>query len=124
MRILIVGGDGYLGWSTTMYFSQRGHEVAVIDNFLRRRMHMERGTDSLTPIQSLHERVKVWRELTGKTISVHVGDLQEWDFVERVFKEFQPETIIHYGEIPSAPYSMIDVHHAVKTHTNNVIGNL
>jgi len=124
MRILILGGDGYLGWSSAMYFSQRGHEVAVVDNFLRRRMHMERGTDSLTPITSLHERLRVWKEITGKSITNFVGDLTEWDFVEKVFKEFQPETIIHYGEIPSAPYSMIDVHHAVKTHTNNVIGNL
>src|SRR2546421_2874294 len=108
MRILILGGDGYLGWSTALYFSQRNHEVAVVDNFLRRRMHMERGSDSLTPIVSLHERVQVWQSLTGKTIGLYVGDLQEWNFVERVFQEFQPETVIHYGEIPSAPYSMID----------------
>jgi UDP-sulfoquinovose synthase len=124
MRILILGGDGYLGWSTAMHFSIRGHEVAVADNFLRRRMHMERGTDSLTPILSLHERVKAWQGITGKTITPFVGDLQEWNFVERLFKDFQPETIIHYGEIPSAPYSMIDVHHAVFTHQNNVIGTL
>jgi UDP-sulfoquinovose synthase len=124
MRILILGGDGYLGWSTAMYFSQRHHEVAVADNFLRRQMQMERGADSLTPIVSLHERVRVWQSLTGKTIGLYVGDLQEWDFVERVFQDFQPETVIHYGEIPSAPYSMIDVHHAVQTHQNNVIGTL
>jgi UDP-sulfoquinovose synthase len=124
MRILILGGDGYLGWATAMHFSRRGHEVAVVDNFLRRKMHLERGTDSLTPIASLHERVRVWNEITGKSIQLYVGDLTEWDFVERVFKEFQPQTIVHYGQIPSAPYSMIDVHHAVQTHQNNVIGNL
>jgi UDP-sulfoquinovose synthase len=124
MRILILGGDGYLGWSTAMHFSQRGHEVAVVDNFLRRRMHMERGTDSLTPITSLHERVRIWQSLTNKTITTYVGDLTNWDFVEQIFKEFQPESVIHYGEIPSAPYSMIDVHHAVQTHQNNVIGTL
>ena len=124
MRILILGGDGYLGWSTAMYFSQRGHEVAVVDNFLRRQMHMERGTDSLTPIASLHERVNVWKALTGKDIVKYIGDLQNWDFVAQIFQEFKPEAVIHYGEIPSAPYSMIDVHHAVKTHQNNVIGNL
>src|SRR5215213_3625939 len=103
MRILILGGGGYLSWSTAMYFSQRGHDVAVVDNFLRRRMHLERGTDSLTPILTLQERVKVWYALTGKSIAVHIGDLQDWDFVERIFKDFQPETVIHYGEIPSAP---------------------
>src|SRR5512141_1381898 len=124
MRILILGGDGYLGWSTAMYFSQRGHEIAVVDNFLRRRMHMERGTDSLTPILSLHERVRAWQAVTDKTVKMYVGDLLEWDFVESVFREFQPETIIHYGEIPSAPYSMIDVAHAVQTQQNNVIGTL
>jgi UDP-sulfoquinovose synthase len=124
MRVLILGGDGYLGWSTAMYFSRRGHEVAVVDNFLRRRMHLERGTDSLTPILSLHERVRVWQSLTGQNMATYIGDLQEWAFVERVFKDFQPETVIHYGEIPSAPYSMIDVHHAVQTHQNNVVGTL
>ncbi|MBE2194558.1 MAG: NAD-dependent epimerase/dehydratase family protein [Anaerolinea sp.] len=124
MRILILGGDGYLGWATAMHFSKRGHEVAVVDNFLRRRLHMERGTDSLTPIHSLQERVRVWGELTGKHIATYIGDLQNWQFVEHVFKEFRPETIVHYGQIPSAPYSMIDVHHAVFTHQNNVIGNL
>jgi len=124
MRILILGGDGYLGWSTAMHFSNRGHEVAVVDNFLRRRLHLERGTDSLTPIQSLHDRVNVWQTVTGKTITMYVGDLCQWEFVARVFQEFEPEAIIHYGEMPSAPYSMIDVHAAVFTHQNNVIGNL
>jgi UDP-sulfoquinovose synthase len=124
MRVLILGGDGYLGWSTALYFSRRNHEVAVVDNFLRRRMHMERGTDSLIPIALLHERVGIWQALTGRTISTYVGDLQEWNFVERIFQDYQPEAVIHYGEIPSAPYSMIDVHHAVQTHQNNVIGTL
>ncbi|MBX3066688.1 MAG: NAD-dependent epimerase/dehydratase family protein [Anaerolineae bacterium] len=124
MRVLILGGDGYLGWPTAMYFSQRGHEVAVVDNFLRRRMHLERGTDSLTPIRPLQERVQAWKEVTGKDIAVYVGDLASWDFTSQVFREFRPETIIHYGQIPSAPYSMIDVHHAVFTHQNNVINNL
>jgi UDP-sulfoquinovose synthase len=124
MRILILGGDGYLGWPTAMHFSQRGHEVAVVDNFLRRRMHLERGTDSLTPIRSLHERVEAWRQVTGKHIAVYVGDLAEWEFTAQVFREFRPETVVNYGQMPSAPYSMIDVKHAVFTHQNNVIGNL
>jgi UDP-sulfoquinovose synthase len=124
MRILILGGDGYLGWPTAMHFSQRGHEVAVVDNFLRRRVHLERGTDSLTPIASLRERVRVWKEVSGKDIAMHVGDLTDWEFVKRVFEEFRPETIVHYGELPSAPYSMISVHHATFTHTNNVNGTL
>src|SRR5258708_36615352 len=124
MRILILGGDGCLGWSTAMHFSQRGHEVAVLANFLRRQLRMERGTDSLTPIVSLHELIRVSESLTGKEIKKYIGDLTSWDFMENVFKEFQPETVIHYGEIPSAPYSMIDVHHAVQPLQNNVIGTL
>lgn len=124
MRVLILGGDGYLGWATAMYLSNKGHEVGVVDNFLRRQMHLERGTDSLTPIRSLHERIAIWQSLTGKTITPFVGDLQNWEFASGVVKDFQPEAIIHYGEIPSAPYSMIDVQHAVQCHQNNVIGNL
>jgi UDP-sulfoquinovose synthase len=124
MRILVLGGDGYLGWSTAMYFSQRDHTVAVVDNFTRRLMHAERGTDSLTPIRSLHTRIDAWKEVTGKTIEMFIGDIQDWYFISRVIRDFQPDTIIHYGEIPSAPYSMIDVHHAVRVHENNVNGTL
>jgi len=124
MRILVLGGDGYLGWSTAMYFSKRGHAVAVVDNFTRRLMHAERGTESLTPIQSLHTRIDAWKEVTGCVIESFIGDIQDWHFISRVIRDFQPDTIIHYGEIPSAPYSMIDVHHAVRVHENNVNGTL
>ncbi|KAB2906199.1 MAG: NAD-dependent epimerase/dehydratase family protein [Anaerolineae bacterium] len=124
MRVLILGGDGYLGWATALRFSKQGHDVALVDNFLRRRMHLERGTDSLTPIHRLQERLEAWKEVTGKTITAFIGDLQEWEFTSRVIKEFRPEAIVHYGEIPSAPYSMIDVHHAVQVHQNNVNGTL
>ena len=124
MRILVLGGDGYLGWATAMYFSNRDHDVAVVDNFTRRLMHAERGTDSLTPISSLHKRVDAWQEVTGKQIDMFVGDIKDWFFTSEVIKNFQPEVIIHYGEIPSAPYSMIDVHHAIDVHENNVNGTL
>jgi UDP-sulfoquinovose synthase len=124
MRILILGGDGYLGWASAMYFSRRGHEVAVVDNFTRRLMHLERGTDSLTPIQTLPVRIEAWREVTGRTIEPFIGDIQDWYFISRVIRDFRPDTIVHYGEIPSAPYSMIDVHHAVRVHENNVNGTL
>jgi UDP-sulfoquinovose synthase len=125
MRILILGGDGYLGWATAMHFSRRGHDVHTVDNYLRRRMHEENGTDSLTPIlDTLPERSRVWREVTGLDIGVTEGDLTDWAVVERVFSEFQPEAIVHYGEMPSAPYSMIDRDHAVFTQTNNVVGTL
>jgi UDP-sulfoquinovose synthase len=125
MRILILGGDGYLGWPTAMRFSSRGHDVHVVDNYLRRNAHREAGTDSLTPIApDLHARVAAWHEVTGRTITVTEGDLNDWETVETVFRDVQPQAVVHYGEMPSAPYSMKDRTHAVFTQTNNVVGTL
>ena len=125
MRILILGGDGYLGWPTAMYFSARGHDVHVADNYLRRRAHEEAGTDSLTPIaKDLSARVQAWNEVTGHRIGVSEGDLCEWDVVEPLFRDFEPEAIVHYGEIPSAPYSLISREHAVFTQYNNVVNTM
>ena len=92
MRILILGGDGYLGWPTAMRFSSRGHDVHVVDNYLRRNAHREAGTDSLTPIApDLHARVAAWHEVTGRTITVTEGDLNDWETVESVFRDVQPQ---------------------------------
>jgi UDP-sulfoquinovose synthase len=125
VRILILGGDGYLGWPTSMRFARLGHEVHTVDNYLRRHAHAEAGTDSLTPVAaSLPERASAFREVTGLEIGVSEGDLLDWDVVERIFRDFRPEAIVHYGEMPSAPYSMIDREHAVYTQTNNVINTL
>jgi len=125
MRILIVGGDGYLGWPTAMHFSSRGHQVHCVDNYLRRRAVHELGADSLVPIpDSLPARAAAWQEVTGYEIGVTEGDICDWDVVERAFREFQPETIVHYGEMPSAPYSMKSREHAVFTQYNNVIGTM
>jgi UDP-sulfoquinovose synthase len=124
MRVLILGGDGYLGWPTAMRFSGRGHDVAVVDNFARRRWVDEMGGDSLTPIVSLNERIEAWQEVSGKRIQSYVGDLAEDTVAADVVVDFQPDTIIHYGEQPSAPWSMRSVDHAVTTQHNNVIGSL
>jgi UDP-sulfoquinovose synthase len=124
VRVLVLGGDGYLGWPTALHFSARGHEVAVVDNFARRRFHQERGSDSLTPIQSLDDRLRAWKGLTGREIASYVGDVCRADFLEGLVDEFRPETLIHFAEQASAPYSMIDRAHAVFTHENNVIGTL
>jgi UDP-sulfoquinovose synthase len=124
VRVLILGGDGYLGWPTAMHLSARGHEVAVVDNFLRRAMSVELGAGSLTPIRSLQERAKAWAEVDGAEIRVEIGDLVDPQFVDRTFTSFKPEAVIHYGEQPSAPFSMIDRKHAVDTQRNNVEGNL
>jgi UDP-sulfoquinovose synthase len=120
----MLGGDGYLGWPTAMHLSTAGHEVAVVDNFLRRAMATELGADSLTPIQSLQERIRAWRAVSGRKIDPFIGDLTDPYFVDQVFKEVRPDGIVHYGEQPSAPYSMIDKKHAVLTQRNNVEGTL
>ena len=124
MRILILGGDGYLGWPTAMRFSAQGHEVSVVDNFSRRRWHHEHSTDSLTPISSLGERIRAWRELTGNEIRSYVGDIEDGEFIDQVVRETLPEAVVHYGEQPSAPFSMMSRKNAVLTQYTNVIGTL
>lgn len=124
MRILVLGGDGYLGWPTAMYLSQRGHEVAVVDNMVRRAWDNELGAESLVPIAALQERVAVWEAVSGKRIAAYIGDLCDYTFIEPVIQEFLPEAIVHYGEQRAAPYSMIDRRHAVFTQVNNIVGTL
>lgn len=124
MRIIVAGGDGFCGWPTALYLSEKGHEVTIVDNLVRREYDKELNSNSVTPIASLEERVAKWKELTGKEIKVYEGDLNHYDFLSLVFKQEKPEAFVHFAEQRSAPYSMIDREHAVYTHQNNVIGNL
>ena len=125
MRVLILGGDGYLGWPTAMYLSNKGHDVAVVDNMLKRYWEAEIGVEPLAPVRPLHVRVKRWHELTGKTINTYVGDIAEnHRFVYKVLDEFRPEAIVHYAEQPSAPFSMMDRDKCVATQRNNVVGTI
>lgn len=124
MRVVVLGGDGYLGWPAALRFSTEGHEVHVVDSFLRRTYDDELGTASLVPIQTLSERVERWRTLTGTTIGVHVGDLTDPGFVTAMLREVRPDAVVHLAEQRSAPYSMIDQAHAVHTQVNNVVGTL
>jgi len=124
MRILILGGDGYLGWPTALRFSARGHEVSVVDNFSRRRWHTEHGTASLTPIGELDERIAAWREVSGEQIRSYVGAVEDGDFLDEVVAETLPEVVVHYGQQASAPFSMLSRERAVETQHANVIGNL
>ncbi|MGH9056194.1 MAG: NAD-dependent epimerase/dehydratase family protein [Acidimicrobiales bacterium] len=124
MRTLVLGGDGYLGWPTALHLSARGHEVGVVDNLARRQYDVELGVDSLVPIASFDRRVARWAELAGKRLAQYVGDLCDADFMHQVVREFDPDTIVHFAEQRSAPYSMIDQAHAVYTQSNNVVGNL
>jgi UDP-sulfoquinovose synthase len=124
MRIAVLGGDGYCGWATALYLSNRGYSVAIVDNFLRRQWDHEVGAETLTPIRPLSERIRTWREVTGKVIDVFVGDVMDYDFLSATVKEFKPEAIVHFAEQRAAPYSMIDRKHAVFTQVNNVVGTL
>ncbi len=124
MRILVLGGDGYLGWPTALHLSDRGHEVAVLDNGLRRDIDRELGTCSLVPIACLKTRSRRWMSLSGRQIEVFEGDLTADGVASDVLRRFRPEAVVHFAEQRSAPYSMIDRAHAVFTQTNNVIGTL
>jgi UDP-sulfoquinovose synthase len=124
VNILVLGGDGYLGWPTALYLSRRGHRVGVVDNFARRGYDLEMGVDSLVPIVGLQQRVRRWQEISGFTVEVFVGDLTDDSFVSETLASFKPEAVVHFAEQRSAPYSMIDRKHAVYTQVNNVAGTL
>jgi UDP-sulfoquinovose synthase len=133
-HILILGGDGYLGWPTAMYFSNRGYDVTVIDNYFRRNACVELDVGMLYPVPTLIERARIWHELTGKEIKVVIGDLTDPEIMRSLFdgrveyswavnKEFAgiPETVVHYAEQPSAPYSLINYKYANITLQNNLL---
>src|SRR5918999_279646 len=124
MKVLVLGGDGYCGWPTSLHLSDAGHEVVIVDNFVRRTIDYELGAQSLTPIADPKERVRAWQEVSGQTIGVEFGDLLDWEFVADIMQRHQPEAIVHFAEQRAAPYSMIDRRHAIYTQHTNVIGTL
>ncbi len=124
MKISVLGGDGYCGWATALYLSQRGHSVSIVDNFARRQWDHELGVQTLTPIRPLAERLRVWQQLTGNVMELYVGDVTDYDFLASTIKSCEPDAIVHFAEQRAAPYSMIDRKHAVFTQVNNVVGTL
>lgn len=124
LRIAVLGGDGYCGWATALYLSNLGHTVAIVDNYVRRQWDHELGVETLTPVRPLAERLRVWHELTGQHIELHVGDVTDYEFLSSFIRDFEPDTVVHFAEQRSAPYSMIDRNHAVFTQINNVAGTL
>jgi len=120
MRILIAGIDGYLGWSLAQHLVARGHEVAGVDCFFRRKWVEEMGSWSAMPILPMSDRLLAFRKCYGKELRFWEGDIRDYGLVVQIFREFQPDAVVHFGECPSAPYSMIDVNHAVFVQTNNV----
>ena len=125
MRILILGGDGYLGWPTAMHFARKGHDVAIADSLVKRFWEGELGVAPLFPIPSIQRRVRLWNASGETPINLYVGDIaHNHRFVYNLFEEFRPEAIVHYAEQPSAPYSMHSRENAVSTQINNVAGTL
>ena len=124
MKIGVLGGDGYCGWATALHLSAQGHEVAIVDNYVRRLWDHELSAQTLTPIRPLAERLRVWNELSGRTIELFVGDVTDYEFLASFVKSFEPESVVHFAEQRSAPFSMIDRKHAVGTQVNNVVGTL
>ncbi len=124
MKVLVIGGDGYCGWATALYLSNRGYEVGILDSLVRRHWDNELGIGTLTPIASIQQRLQRWKDLTGKSIDLFVGDITNYEFLTKALHEFEPTTIVHFGEQRSAPFSMIDREHAVLTQVNNVVGTL
>ncbi|XP_030530734.1 UDP-sulfoquinovose synthase, chloroplastic [Rhodamnia argentea] len=123
-RVMIIGGDGYCGWATALHLSNKGYQVAIVDSLVRRLFDHQLGLDSLTPIASIHNRLRRWKSITGKTIDLYIGDICDFEFLSESFKSFEPDAVVHFGEQRSAPYSMIDRSRAVFTQQNNVIGTL
>ena len=124
MKISVLGGDGYCGWATALYLSKQGHTVSIVDNFARRQWDHELGVETLTPIRSLSERLRVWKTLTGRDIELISGDITEYEVLAGLMRDVKPDAVVHFAEQRAAPYSMIDRQHAVFTQVNNVVGTL
>jgi len=120
MRVLIMGGDGYLGWPTAMDLADRGHDVCVIDNYLRRTIALQTRSEALMPQPDLTRRAEIFGSVFGKQVRVVIGDCASYATLQKVFEEFRPEAAVHYAEQPSAPYSMIGQDEARLTVTNNL----
>ncbi|XP_043724388.1 UDP-sulfoquinovose synthase, chloroplastic [Telopea speciosissima] len=123
-RVMVIGGDGYCGWATALHLSNKNYEVAIVDSMVRRLFDHQLGLDSLTPISSIHNRLRRWKTLTGKTMELYIGDICDFEFLAETFDSFKPDALVHFGEQRSAPYSMIDRSRAVFTQQNNLIGTL
>jgi UDP-sulfoquinovose synthase len=121
MKVFVLGGDGFCGWPTALHLSDLGHDVTIIDNLSRRKIDVDLEVESLTPIAPIGERLKVWKELTGKDIAfVHLDLAQEYDRLEELFRDQRPDAVVHFGEQRAAPYSMRDSSTKRYTVDNNV----
>ena len=124
MRVFIAGIDGYLGWPLAQYLAARGHQVGGVDGYQRRQWVSEMGSQSATPILDMDDRKSAYQDAFSENLWFREGDLTDWEFVRDSVSDFRPEAIVHLGECPSAPYSMIDLEHTVLVQQNNIVGTL
>ena len=120
MRVLVLGGDGYLGWPTSMHLAAAGHEVMAVDNYARRRWADDTSSQALIANPRLPERAALFGSVSDYSLSVREADLSDPEVMFDVVKSFQPEAIIHYAEQPSAPFSMMGFAEAQQTLNNNL----
>ena len=121
MRVLILGGDGFCGWPTALHLSAQGHEVAIVDNLSRREIDIELEVSSLTPIQYMGERLRAWKEVSGKDIAFHHFDVAvNYQRLLDLFEDWQPDALVHFAEQRAAPYSMKSSRHKRYTVSNNL----
>src|SRR5690242_7010495 len=121
MRVLVLGGDGFCGWPTSLYLSDKGHDVTILDNLSRRKIDVELEVESLTPIRPIGERLRAWKEVSGREIGfVNLDIATEYDRLVRVLQDKQPEAIVHFAEQRAAPYSMRDTTTKRYTVDNNI----
>jgi UDP-sulfoquinovose synthase len=123
VRVLVLGGDGFCGWPTSLYLSDRGHDITIADNLSRRKIDIELEVESLTPIQPVHERLRAWREVSGREIGfVNLDLATEYDRLVALLLDVKPEAIVHFAEQRAAPYSMRNEKAKRYTVDNNVRG--
>jgi len=117
---MILGGDGYLGWPTAMYFAAQSHEVLAVDNYLRRTIAKQTDSEALIPTPNLKRRAETFQAVSGHDVQIKIGDCANYRFLESIFQDFQPDAVVHYAEQPSAPYSMMGFEEAKRTLNNNL----
>ena len=121
MKIAVLGGDGFVGWPTSLHLSARGHEVHILDNLSRRWIDTELGVQSLTPMDSIQERTRIWHAETGRRIRFHLIDLaRDYELLKGWLSAHRPDAIVHFAEQRAAPYSMKSDRHKNYTVSNNV----
>jgi UDP-sulfoquinovose synthase len=121
MNIFVLGGDGFCGWPTSLHLSRRGHDVTIIDNLSRRKIDVELGVESLTPIATVEKRLQAWAEVSGKRIGYHNFDIAEnYHRLLMLIEDEKPDVIVHFAEQRAAPYSMKSSWHKRYTVDNNL----